>query len=174
LTELLVREARAADYGALSEVFSEIDALHRGSLPHVFRAPDGPARSEEHLASVIADQNAAVLVAQSGAEIVGLVEVFLREAPEISIMVPRRFAVVDTLIVKEDFRRLGIGRALMQRAHQWAQARGASQVELTVWEFNSGAKAFYESLGYSTTRRTMYRELGQISSPQRSRTWARG
>jgi ribosomal protein S18 acetylase RimI-like enzyme len=157
--ESFIREANPEDYESLCEVFSEIDTLHRGALPHVYRKPDGPGRSEEYISSVIADENTALFVAQSDGGIVGLVQILLREASDISIMVPRRYATIGTLVVKRGFRRSGVGRALMERAHQWAQARGASQVELGVWEFNKGARAFYERLGYSTASRRMCRVL---------------
>lgn len=41
-------------------------------------------------------------------------------------MVARRYAVVDTLMVKEKFRHSGIGRALMEKAHQWAWDKGVN------------------------------------------------
>jgi ribosomal protein S18 acetylase RimI-like enzyme len=168
--ELSIRQANPEDYEELCEVFADIDTLHREALPDVFRAPDGPGRSEEYLASVIADENAALFVAQSDLEIVGLVQILLRETPDVPIMVPRRYAVVDTLVVKERFRRLGVGRRLMERAHQWAQAKGGTQVEVTVWEFNEGARAFYERLGYSTARRRMRRALELHSTVREKRT----
>ena len=90
----------------------------------------------------------------------GLIQIRLRDASDIPIMVSRTYATVGTLVVKSGFRRLGVGRALMERGHQWARAKGASQVELGVWEFNKGAKAFYERLGYHTASRKMCRALG--------------
>lgn len=157
--EFSIREARLADYEELCEIFAEVDALHHEALPHVFRAPDGPARAKEYISSVMADGYAALFVAQSDGEIVGLVQIFVRETPDVPIMVPRRYAVIDTLVVKRGFRRSGVGRALMERAHRWAWTKGTTQVELSVWEFNRGAMAFYEKLGYRTTSRRMWRAL---------------
>ena len=157
--EFSIREANPEDYEGLCEVFAEVDSLHREALPQVFREPDGPARTKEYISGIIADENAALFVAQSDNQIIGLVHILLREAPDIPIMVPRRYAVIDSLAVKEGSRRSGIGRALMERAHQWARDQGAIQVELNVWEFNEGAIAFYEKLGYSTASRKMCRSL---------------
>lgn len=165
-----IRQANREDYEELCEVFAEIDTLHREALPDVYRAPDGPARSEEYITSIMADQNAALFVAQSDRRIVGLVEISLREAPDISIMVPRRYARIGTLVVKEGFRRAGVGRELMEKAHQWARAKGADQVELSVWEFNEGAIAFYERLGYTTAIRRMRRALEMDSTVKEKRT----
>jgi ribosomal protein S18 acetylase RimI-like enzyme len=43
----------------------------------------------------------------------------------------------------------------MSEAHDWAIARGASSVELNVYEFNVPAIAFYQELGYQTISRQM-------------------
>ncbi len=72
---------------------------------------------------------------------------------------PRRRAFVDSLAVGQEFRRHGIGRALMDQAHAWAIAKGAADVELNVYEFNQPALAFYQALGYETSTRRMVRSL---------------
>jgi GNAT superfamily N-acetyltransferase len=58
---------------------------------------------------------------------------------------------------------LGIGQALLRRAERWAAERGASELELTVWEFNQDAIAFYEKLGYVTERRTMWKTISDAN-----------
>jgi len=42
----------------------------------------------------------------------------------------------------------GVGRTLMERLHEEAQARGATQVRLTVYADNEPARRLYEELGY--------------------------
>jgi ribosomal protein S18 acetylase RimI-like enzyme len=154
-----IREANLQDYEELCEVIAEADDLHREAIPRMFRAPEGPARPKEYVRSIITNENAILMVAQSEEEIVGLVKVDVRQAPDIPLMVPRRYATIGTLVVRRRYRRLGVGRALMEAAQRWAQGQGASEVELTVWEFNTAAIDFYEELGYETVNRTMWRAL---------------
>jgi ribosomal protein S18 acetylase RimI-like enzyme len=47
----------------------------------------------------------------------------------------------------------------MDRVYRWARAQGAVEVELTVYEFNEPAIAFYTSLGYETSSRRMSKRL---------------
>ena len=54
----------------------------------------------------------------------------------------------------------GIGRALMIHAQRWAEELGASEIELTVYEFNQAAVSFYHSLGYAPSSRRMSKRLG--------------
>ena len=157
--EYTIREATPDDYEALLPVFDEGDAHHRHALPHIFCDPDGPSRSKAYVNALLADEDSAIFVAECEGQIVGEVKVALRETRDIPILVPRRYAHVDTLTVLQAYRRAGIGRALMERAHRWALDKDVTEVELNVWEFNVGALAFYEDLGYTTTRRTMSKHL---------------
>ena len=158
----LIRAAREADYEGLCEVFAEVDALHRSSEPRVFREVAGPPRTREFVSGLALGTSSALFVAECAERVVGLVQVrVVSEAPDVPMLAPRRYAVVGDLVVREDTRRQGIGRALLDRAHTWAASRGAADVELTVWEFNREARAFYESLGYTTARRRMWRPLDQ-------------
>jgi ribosomal protein S18 acetylase RimI-like enzyme len=154
-----IREARLEDYDALCLIFEQGDAHHRDALPRIFCSSDGPTRSWQYVAALIADENATILVAEDDNQVIGAIQALIREAPDIPIFVPRRYAVIDSIIVSQTYRRSGVGQALMEEAHLWALDKGATQVELNVWEFNQGALAFYERLGYSTASRKMFKSL---------------
>ena len=53
----------------------------------------------------------------------------------------------------------GIGKALMEHIHLWAEERGLKQIQLTVWDFNKGAQEFYKNLGYEMLHHRMRKEL---------------
>ncbi len=167
--DITVRNATADDYSPLCELSDEMDALHRGRLPHIFQQPNGPARERDYYRGLIADESVALLVAEVGGEVAGFVHTILREAPAFPVFVPRRYAVVDEIVVKSGFQNQGIGSRLMDEMQAWAVAKGASSVELNVYEFNQAAIAFYESLGYQTLSRKMSKELtkgtGAVVSP---------
>lgn len=55
----------------------------------------------------------------------------------------------------EKFRRQGVGREIINFIRQDAKKRGLDRVELNMWEFNEGALAFYEAVGFKTYRRDM-------------------
>ncbi|OQA95517.1 MAG: Acetyltransferase (GNAT) family protein [Chloroflexi bacterium ADurb.Bin222] len=48
---------------------------------------------------------------------------------------------------------------LMGTVYEWALTKGASSIELNVYEFNKAAIAFYEKLGYETLSRKMSKAL---------------
>jgi diamine N-acetyltransferase len=159
-----IRPATIDDYDRVALVFDEIDRLHRQALPHIFRATAGPALDRTYFDSVLADPEAAWLVAEHDSEILGFTMVRILQAPDRPALVPRRFAEVDMLVVRADHRRAGVGRALMQHAADWATAHGLREIQLNVWEFNRGAIAFYKELGYVAERRTMRRVISNVNS----------
>ena len=162
--EYVIRPATRDDYDELSLAFTEVELLHRTALPHVFRAPDDPELNREHFAAVLVDEDAAWLVAEHAGAIIGFVKLRIMHALDRPVFVPRSYAEVDSLAVRAQYRRAGIGRALMERAERWAAERGLNEVQLNVWEFNQGAIAFYEELGYVTERRQMRRVISNGNS----------
>jgi ribosomal protein S18 acetylase RimI-like enzyme len=47
----------------------------------------------------------------------------------------------------------------MNKIQDWALTKGASSIELNVYEFNETAISFYEKLGYQTLSRKMSKDL---------------
>ena len=159
-----IRAATERDLDALNQIISDVDALHREQLPHIFQEPDGPPRDREYMLGVLADESCGFFVAEEQGPpegpILGLVQVIIRNTLPIPILVPRRIAFVETLAVRDGFRRAGIGRALMDHAQHWAEEQGATEIDLSVHEFNQAAISFYHSLGYATSSRRMSKRLG--------------
>ena len=96
---------------------------------------------------------AAVLVAEAPEGIVGRLS--LSRDPH-----PASRHVADLgLMVAADWRRRGVGRALMLGAEEWARSAGVRKLELHVLPYNEAAIALYESLGYERegVRRNHYR-----------------
>ena len=157
--EISVRTATAEDYNSLCELFDEGDALHRDNLPHLFQKPGGAARELDYYLGLVADENVALLVAEVGEKLVGFVHAILRDTPAFPIFVPRCYATVEGIVVKSGFQNHGIGKILMDNVQDWATAKGATSIELNVYEFNETAISFYERLGYQSFSRKMSKEI---------------
>jgi len=153
-----IRKATDGDYKNLFDLFDEIDSLHRDNLPHRFQKANGPAREKDYYSELIENENIGLFVAEMGEELVGFVHVFVRDTPPIPIVIPRRYAAVDSIVVKSGFQKRGIGLKLMDTMQEWAIEKGATSIELNVYEFNESAISFYEGLGYRTFSRRMSKE----------------
>jgi len=150
-----IRAAVPGDIPALSGIFCEDDEYYSAALPDIFAKPASAAETDSHFNAYIGSGSAAMFVAESRGALAGYITMTISEAPASPLLTPRTFAKIRNIAVGAAWRRRGIGRALVDRAMRWAGERGVRDFELDVYEFNSGAVAFYESLGFSPLRKTM-------------------
>jgi GNAT superfamily N-acetyltransferase len=162
-----VRAAVAADYDAACAITAQSDAVHHERVPWLFRAPETPPRSREWFAHTCAADASTILVAVDE-RVRGVAFLELRSPPPLSIFIPQRWAVLDSLVVDASCRRRGLGATLMAAAEAWARDKGAPWLELGVYAVNVEARAFYEALGYlpvSTKLRKPLTSSGPTSPP---------
>lgn len=100
-----------------------------------------------------------ILVAEDArtSRLLGFVVLMICELPTSFVCRARRFVEIDKLAVRAEARRGGVARALLAEAFAWARARGFGCVEVAVNEFNTGAIALYEEMGFETVLRRMMR-----------------
>jgi GNAT superfamily N-acetyltransferase len=153
--EVTIRLGTVEDYPAARAVIAETLAFHCEGAPEFFQQAETLLPSEAYLADLLDGGNGAWFLADHAGEIVGFVTVRLRLGPFEPFQVSEPRAIVDQLGIAAAWRRRGIGRALMDAAHEWARQHGVCRVLLNVWEFNEGAQALYASLGYTTINRNM-------------------
>lgn len=158
-----VRPAGEGDVEALARLWHEADELHARLSPGFFRRADaerGRQRAAEALRDIDEGGHEAIFVAgDASGEIRGACHLQIYDTPAGHTLVPERRGHVETLIVARQFRRAGCGRALMQAATEWARARGAGQLLLTVWAGNESAERFYAALGYRTISQVLGTDL---------------
>ena len=158
---ITIREAISKDCEQLCELSQQALEFHSEAHPEVFCDQGDTAFFKDYVSGILGDENAVILCADHAGRIIGMAHVLLRESPDIPIMVRRRFAVIENVVVREGFRRKGVGTALMESAHNWALGMGVTRVELNVWAFNKEASRLYEKLGYEVISSRMARRLGE-------------
>jgi GNAT superfamily N-acetyltransferase len=158
--EILIRKAVPQDYADLCALFDQVDALHRDRLPWLFRKPEGPGREVSEILAWLEADDVALFVAEVGGKLAGFIHAYIRESPPYPIFFPRRWVNIDTMVVDRVLQRKGIGGALMGKVHQWAEEKGATSIELSVYAFNREAIAFYQAQGYKVVRHLMSKSLG--------------
>ncbi len=164
MPEIHIRPATSDDVEALCRLYYELHECHARGVPdqlHSLGAFDERDWTDlvTALERLIGDDSAALMVAERGGAVVGLVEAYFRTDAPSPARRARSHAYVQSLVVDEAVRGRGVGRALMAAAHAWAAARGAIEIELDTWEYPGGPLTFYESLGYRTLRRTLVHDL---------------
>jgi RimJ/RimL family protein N-acetyltransferase len=137
----VIRPATPGDAPALVALARAV-----GSEPEGWLIADSTWRSvgeeRRYLRALKRYRHAAVLVAETPAEIVGRLSI--ARDPH-----PASWHVADVgLMVAAGHRRRGIGRALLSSAVDWAQKAGVTKLELHVFPHNDAGIALYESFGF--------------------------
>lgn len=154
---LLIREGTENDIKEMDILMYEGDEHHRVNLPNKFKKSE--ESREEFIKSKLDDEEANIFVCEYKRNIVGLIITRVMDTPNISIFKPRQFGWIENLIVKDSRRGLGIGKRLMDEAEAWLKSKGIEEIELNVYNFNKGALALYEKLGYIDLSKRMIKKI---------------
>lgn len=82
------------------------------------------------------------------AEIAGRAVGFTQLYPSFSSVSMKRLWILNDLFTHPDWRRAGVGRALLTRAEEFAREDGAKGLALSTAKTNATAKATYEQAGW--------------------------
>ena len=118
-----MRTATLGDYDVLVALFDELDELHRQARPDFFRPFDGPARTREQIEQWLAEPGSTVLVAERGADVVGLAVLLTRTASPFAGAVPRKVIELDNIVVRADQRGWRVGRRLLAATVEWSRGQ---------------------------------------------------
>ena len=143
-----IRIATMQDYDAICRLLSIVDAHHVNILPGYFKPFPAPPRTREVVASFIEHENADYIVAEDDKKIVGFINIIKGSHPTASMFKKHDFAMIENLVVDEQYRNHGIASSLFEEAEKWTKARGLKFIQLTVWAANSVATEFYKKRGF--------------------------
>lgn len=153
-----VRTATAEDRGALLALLQRVEAMHAALQPRFFRSPPGGEAAGERGEAIdraLAARDEVVFVAERAGAIEGMAHVRLFDTPRRATQVAVRRALLESLVVADEARRNGVGRALVEAAASWARLAAAEELLLTVWDGNEGAERFYDRLGFHAVSRVL-------------------
>ena len=161
----VIRRAVPLDCDALCDLYYEFHEFHVRGVPDRLRSlgqkdQQDWSRLRNDLVRIMQDDGASIFVAEISGEIIGLIEVYIRqdEAGN-SLIIPHRYGFIQSLIVRENHRRCGTGKMLLSAAQEWAKAEGAEEMRLEAWEFADGPLGFYGKSGYLTKKRMLSKKF---------------
>lgn len=144
-----ITHATELDFEAVSELFRGLDTHHATLLPERVKSASELPRSNGELSAYITGDDKAMLLAKEAGSIIGFANLAIFDIAETASRVGRRFAHLDNMYVLPASRRAGVATALIHEAVNWCAQRGITKMELQVYNANSDALAFYESLGFA-------------------------
>lgn len=142
MSKVKIRQATSSDIPAMNELFRKDLGYEGCTLEIVEKQFAGLDNSRE-----------AVFVAEVGDDsghIAGVIHI-----EKYNVLYFPTMANILGLAVAADFRRQGIGSALLKQAEEWARENGASSMRLNSGESRKQAHEFYRTQGYTDNKKQL-------------------
>jgi ribosomal protein S18 acetylase RimI-like enzyme len=154
--DLHVRDAVTSDYNEINNLVSEVHSLHVKNRPDVYIDVE-PPMLEKDFNDLIYSSDTKIFVVEdvNSKEILAYSIIKVVAPRSIRIIVPIKAVYIEDFCVKSSRQKSGVGKSLFKHIVEYAKSEGASSIQLTVWDFNTGAIKFYEALGMSIRYRRM-------------------
>ena len=136
----VVRSAALNDLESLTALLQELFEIESDFSPDSARQLSG-------LKLLLKKDDAVILVAESGGEVVGMCTL----QTLISTAEGGPVGLLEDMLVKSYARRQGIGKTLLLAAEKWAARRGLSRLQLLTENDNEAALRFYFRCGWQRT-----------------------
>ena len=149
-----IRFATESDLERVNELRKQVNDLHVEGKPDVFK-PGFSDDLRDFINVIWKDSEQEIVVAVDYGIVCGFAIIHHINKPENPFMYERDFLDIDEFCVDEAYRRKGAATELIAFIKSYAKEKGFHRIELNMWEFNQGALAFYEAVGFKTFRRYM-------------------
>ena len=143
--DISVRKACAQDYDACESIMQQVQQLHVGMRPDIYRPVEVAYPREEF------DENVArgmLYVAETADGVCGILQMLLRRVRS-PHQCERSVLFIETMAVDEAHRGQGIGHRLIDRAKALQSEMGLDGLELQVNARNLRALKMYEDCGFT-------------------------
>lgn len=156
-----IRRGICDDLATVIDFAQHLNSIHHLERPDIFvdAAANAPG-TRAHWRSFLESDTDLVLIAELDASPVGFVSAHISTTTN-PLMHAMQICRIGSICVLEPYRGRGIGKELIGAARDWAIDKGAEELKLTVWTFNSAAIKMYEEFGMEV--RTL--EMGMRLAP---------
>ena len=163
MDQLVIRLVKPEDIDAVARLWEALVAYHRqldASLPPA--APQGARRYARRLIDRMDDPMSRVLIAEVKGEVIGYVlGVVVDLAPEMFSQEASGF--LADIYVDAAYRRMGVGKALVEALVAWFHEKGLRYYEWHVAARNEDSLAFWRSM---SGREVMLRMRAEVDNNQ--------
>lgn len=153
-----IRKANTKDCDDLvNELWKKLIKKHESMHQWFSLVDNASVMFREHLKSQINNEDGLVLVAEIEDELIGYTKAKIGERSPVHER--SRIGEIDDIFVKEEYRRLNVGRRLVKKCHEWFKEKGIDLLSVDVLRVNGVGQSFWDSLGYTDYKVTKFKEL---------------
>ncbi len=144
-----IRSAKESDVSGMSCLLSQLFSIESDFV-------SDEEKQRRGLTLLLDTLGAHIVVAESQGGIIGMATLQVL----VSTAEGGYVGLVEDVVVDKEFRRKGVGAALLDYLHLWAQDNGLTRLQLAADIENRAALEFYASRGWKQTNLVMFRFSG--------------
>jgi ribosomal protein S18 acetylase RimI-like enzyme len=157
-----IREFVADDLAALKSCFVELQEFERELVSHRLPGEEIADRYIQALLQRKKENSAEIFVAEVDGKAVGFLSVLLSEQLDADLNEPIELAYLSDIVIRKEFRKCGIGEALVASAEKYAVSRNAMYLSANVLANNMGGRALYAKSGFNEYELLMLKKLPTV------------
>ena len=128
------------------EIWKEFMDFHGDLDPFLERREDGHEHFEKYAREKIDSDDATVLVAADDGKVIGFSIIYISNHPP--VLKTERYGHIDSLAVRSEYRRKGVGTAILDKIHEWFESKGIDRIQLEVLPQNQIGYSFWREKGF--------------------------
>lgn len=144
MKDLKIRNAAKEDFLDFNNLMLQVHRIHTDARPDIYRQ-NGQIIAFDKFCSLV--KEGSVMLASTEEKILGAAVFFKKDYCSPNHM-QRSVMLIDSIVVDEKFRNMGIGSLLMKKVEEEGEKQGCSALELSVCAFNTTAKKAYGHMGF--------------------------
>ena len=155
-----MRPARFEDMEGILNLWREMMAHHETGDGRIKLAPGAEAAYRAYAGYHLSNSDSLVLAATPAEQpqwVMGFALVAISR--NLPMFVPSRYGYLSDLAVDTNWRRQGVGGALVERVAAWLREREITTIQLQYYDFNAAGEAFWEAMGFKPFYTRMWRAL---------------
>ena len=157
---ITVRQATSTDAELLSALNADVQAVHASALPGRFKPPGPDSFPTAEAAALLANSDNLVFLADVDRAAAGYAYAEVVRRAETSLTYTYEAVYLHHISVRPEYRRQGVGSALLSAVHASGHGLGIKLLTLDVWSFNENARAFFQRHGFNPYFQRLY--LGDL------------
>lgn len=132
--------------------------FHSELDPHFMRSPEGRVAFRKWVNERVSDHaRSRVTVAELGGKTVGYLLAKIEDYPPVFDI--REYGHILDLAVTWNFRRMGLGEALVRDALDWMADKGVTRIEAATATANEVSNSFWEAMGFKPYMTVRFRTM---------------
>lgn len=145
--EVVISPAQSGDIDVVAALAQATFDWHHANVPGEFLVsePDAVRRVMETARTA---EGQYLLVARSGAEIIGFVHYYIIARPTYGALAALRMGFVEHIAVRADHQRQGIGHALLEAVRVHLRREGIAELRANTFAANTASAAFLTAEGF--------------------------